>query len=133
MAKNNPPRKPLPSETIEAIAFRANMVATTAERDRDKSGKMQRAMPRRHHLRRHQGEQAHRETAKRRAQRRPESGLRQQHLAQRHAAHDGDAKQRRQNPEQRCDRKITPQYVADRTDADAERQHRESMGDKIAG
>ena len=94
---------------------------------------MQRAVPRRHHLRRHQSEQSHGKAAKRRTQRRPEPGLREQHLAQRHAAHDGDAKQRRQDSEQRGNGEITSQDVADRTDADAERQHRESMGDDIAG
>ena len=102
------------------------------QRHRDEAGKMQRAMPRRHHLRRQQREQADAETAKRRAQRRPESGLRQQRLAQRHAAHDADADQRRQNPEQRGDGKIAPEDIADRADADAERQRRKSMGDKIA-
>ncbi len=93
---------------------------------------MQRAVPRRHHLRGQQCEQTHRETAERRAQRRPESGLRQQRLAQRHAAHDDDAKQRREDPEQCGNGKVAPAYIADRTDADAKRQRRESMGDKIA-
>ena len=77
-------------------------------------------------------EQADAETAERRAQRRPEAGLRQQRLAQRHAAHDGDAEQRREDPEQRRDGEIAPEHVADRTDADAERQRREGMGDEIA-
>ena len=36
-------------------------------------------------------------------------------------------------PSKRCDREITPENIADRTDADAERQHRKCMGDKIAG
>ena len=80
---------------------------------------MQRAMTRRHHLRRQQGEQADAESAKRGTQRQPESGLRKPRLAQRHPAHDGDAKQRRQNPEQRGDRKIAPEDIADRADADA--------------
>ena len=34
MAKNNPPRKPLPSDTIEAIAFSRNMLATTVRGSR---------------------------------------------------------------------------------------------------
>ncbi len=102
-------------------------------RDRDKSGKVQRAMPRRHHLRRQQGEQPHHQTAQRRAQRRPDPGLRQKRLAQRDAAHDGDAEQRRQHPEHCGDGKVMPEDVADRSDADAERQHRKRMGDEIAG
>ncbi len=93
---------------------------------------MQRAMSRRHHLRRQQCEQAHGETAQRRAQRQPDSGLRQQRLAQRDAAHNSDAEQRRQNPEHCRDGKIMPEYIADRADADAERQLAKCMGDKIA-
>ena len=82
---------------------------------------MQRAMPRRHHLRRQQREQADAEAAERRAQRHPEPGLGEQALAQRHAAHDDDAEQRRQNPEQGCNGEVAPEHVADRADADAER------------
>ncbi len=93
---------------------------------------MQRAMPRRHHLRRQQRQQTDPEAAERRAQRRPETGLRKPRLAQRHAAHDEDAEQRRQHPEQRGDGEIAPDHVADRTDADAERQRLESVGDEIA-
>ncbi len=103
------------------------------QRHRDDAGKMQRAMARRHHLRRQQREQADGEAAERRAQRRPQPGFYQHRFAQRHAAHDDDAEQRRQNPEQGCDREIPPEHVADRTDADAERQRRKSMGDEITG
>src|SRR5207247_9424243 len=45
--------------------------------------------------------------------------------------HDEDAEQRRQNAEQRGNRKIAPDHVADRADADAERQFLKSMGGKI--
>jgi hypothetical protein len=43
---------------------------------RDNPGEMQRAMSRRHHLRRQQCKQTHSETAQRRAQRQPDSSLR---------------------------------------------------------
>ena len=94
---------------------------------------MQRAVPRRHHLRRHQGKQANRRDRRAPGASGGQSrGLRQQLLAQRHAAHDGDAEQRRQPSEQRGDGKVTSEDVADRADADAERRLREAMGDKIA-
>ena len=82
----------------------------------------------RHHLRRQQREQTDPEAAECRAQRRPEAGLRKPHLAQGHAAHDEDAEQRRQNPEQRGNGKVAPEHVADRADADAERQRRQIHG-----
>ena len=103
------------------------------QRDRDKAREMQRAVSRRHHLRRRQREQADGEAAERRAQRLPEPGLCQQRLAQRHAAHDGDADQRRHDPEHRRDREVAPEHVADRTDADADRQRRKRMRHEIAG
>ncbi len=90
-------------------------------------------MPRRHHLRRQQRKQTYRETAKRRAQRRPDSRLRQQRLADRNAAHDGDAKQRRHYAEQRGDGEVMSEDIADRADADTEREFAKRMGDKIAG
>jgi hypothetical protein len=71
------------------------------------------------------------EAAERRAQRRPETDRRKPHLAQRHPAHDEDAEQRRQNAEQRGNRKIAPNHVADRANADPERQLGKSVGDKI--
>src|SRR4029077_8398298 len=37
-----------------------------------------------------------------------------------------------EDPEQRGDGEVAPAYIADRTDADAERQRRKAMGDKIA-
>ena len=101
--------------------------------NRDKSGKMHRPVARRHHLRRHQCEQADHQTAQRVTQRRPQSTVRQERLAQRHATHDGDANQRGNDPEQASNDKIAPEDHTDRGDADAERQFAKCMGDEIAG
>ena len=94
---------------------------------------MHRAVSRRHNLRAHKREGADGEAAEHRAERRPQAGLRQHGLAKRNSAHNGDANQRRQNAEQRGNRKIAPQHIADRTDAQPKRQDRESMSDKIPG
>jgi hypothetical protein len=48
------------------------------------------------------------------------------------SAHDQDAEQRCQNPEQRGQREIASDHVANRADADAERQFLKSVGDEIA-
>ncbi|GCC47185.1 hypothetical protein chiPu_0031385, partial [Chiloscyllium punctatum] len=100
------------------------------ERHRHDAGEAQRAMARRHHLRGQQRHGADRKPAERRAQRRPEPGLGEQRLAQRHPAHDRNSGQRREHAEQRGDRQIPPEHVADGSDADPERQRLEGMGDE---
>ena len=70
--KNKPPRNPEPSEMIEATILRTKSSATVQQRQLEHSGKVQRAVARRHHLRRDDRQKPDEKPAHRCAQRWPQ-------------------------------------------------------------
>ena len=133
MAKNNPPRKPLPSEMIEAIAFSTNMVATTVSGIETKPAKCSAPCP--------DDITCGVTSASRPTARPPSAGRSGGHsrVFASSASHSATPRMMAMPtsaariPSRRGDREVAPEHVADRTDADAERQRRKRVGDKIAG
>src|ERR1700738_511477 len=131
-AKNSPPRKPLPSEITEAIAFSMNTPAMTINGIKTNPSKCSAPCP--------DDITCGVSKASRPTPRPPSAGRSGGHIPvldhsvshRPPPAHDGDAKQRRQNPEQRGDGKVAAEDVANRADAGAKRQRRKSMGDEIS-
>ncbi len=130
-AKNNPPRKPLPSDITEATAFRMNTVAMTASGIETMLEKCSAPCP--------DDITCGVSRASRPTPRPPSAGRSggQIPVLLSKASHSATPRMMAmpnsagQNAERCGDGKVAPEHIADRTDADAERQRRKSVGDEI--
>ena len=107
-AKKRPPRKPVPSETTEAVAFSKSVIRTTSDGASARPEKREQAgVAGGQHLRRHQGEEAHDQTAERQLQRERQRDAFAERLDRAYGPHHPDPKQRANDSKQQQKTHIT--------------------------